>query len=58
MEKQIQEQNEKEQGATMVEYALLVALVAVLALAAIKSFGQGVSQSFSTVDSQLKNPNK
>jgi Flp pilus assembly pilin Flp len=40
--------NEKrEQGASLVEYALLVALIAVVCIAAIQVFGQKASQRFS-----------
>ncbi len=38
-----------EEGATMVEYGLLVALIAVVALAAITTLGQNLSSLFNTV---------
>jgi pilus assembly protein Flp/PilA len=38
-----------ENGATMVEYALMVALVALVALVAVTLLGQNVSNLFSTV---------
>ena len=41
------EKNEK--GASLVEYALLVALIAVVAIAAIRVLGTSVSGQFSTV---------
>ncbi len=38
-----------EEGATMVEYALMVALVAVVAIAAVTLLGKSLSGVFSTV---------
>jgi pilus assembly protein Flp/PilA len=38
-----------EEGATMVEYGLLVALIAMVALAAIVLLGQNLSSLFNTV---------
>ncbi|PIR15903.1 MAG: Flp family type IVb pilin [Elusimicrobia bacterium CG11_big_fil_rev_8_21_14_0_20_64_6] len=48
-----QNKNELQKGATMVEYALLIALIAVIAIAAIKTLGSKVSQQFSAVASQV-----
>ena len=42
-----------ERGAAMVEYALLVALIAIVAIAALKVLGEQVSQNFSEIDSSL-----
>ena len=42
-----------ERGASMVEYGLLLALIAVIAIVAVKAFGQGVSDKFETVRSSL-----
>ena len=42
-----------ERGAAMVEYALLVALIAIVAIAALNILGQQVSTNFSEIDSQL-----
>jgi pilus assembly protein Flp/PilA len=39
----------KEAGATMIEYALLVALIAIIALAGVRFLGQQVSKQFSVV---------
>jgi Flp pilus assembly pilin Flp len=49
------EQNEevKEKGASLVEYALLIALISTVAIVAINTIGQKVSQQFSTVASRL-----
>lgn len=38
-----------EEGATMVEYGLLVALIAMVALIAVTVLGQNLSKLFSTV---------
>jgi pilus assembly protein Flp/PilA len=42
-----------EDGASMVEYALLVALIAIVAIAAIVLVGNAVSDNFSTVGNTL-----
>lgn len=42
-----------EEGATMVEYALMVALVAIVAIGAVMLLGSKVSQTFSSAASQL-----
>jgi pilus assembly protein Flp/PilA len=42
-----------ERGASMVEYGLLLALIAVIALVAVKAFGTGVSSQFSSIDSSV-----
>ena len=46
----------EEKGASMVEYALLVVLIAIIALVAIRLAGNEVSQTFSDIASSLKNP--
>lgn len=43
----------EERGASMVEYALLVGLVTVVAVGAIKAFGGKVSTQFSKVNTQI-----
>lgn len=40
-------------GQSMVEYAIVVALVAIVAMAAVQSFGQGISQVFQQLLSQI-----
>ena len=45
----------KEQGATMVEYAIMVALIAIVAIAMIRGVGQSVNNTFSTINSELSN---
>jgi pilus assembly protein Flp/PilA len=42
-----------ETGASMVEYGLLLALIAVIAIFAVRSLGEGVSSKFSSVNSSL-----
>lgn len=46
----------EEKGASMVEYALLVVLIAIIALVAIRLAGNEVSQTFSDIASNLANP--
>jgi pilus assembly protein Flp/PilA len=47
--------NKEEEGATLVEYALLVALIAIIAIAALKFLGEAVSNEFSEIGSQFEN---
>jgi pilus assembly protein Flp/PilA len=42
-----------ERGASMVEYGLLLALIAVIALVAVQALGNSVSTKFSSVTSSL-----
>jgi pilus assembly protein Flp/PilA len=42
-----------ERGASLVEYGLLVGLIAVVALVAVKAFGAGVSAQFSSINSAV-----
>ena len=42
-----------EEGATMVEYALIVALIAVVCIAAVSFLGSKVSELFSKVGSSV-----
>ena len=46
---------ESEKGASMVEYALLVVLIAIVALVAVQIAGEEVSATFSDVASGLSN---
>jgi pilus assembly protein Flp/PilA len=48
--------SKKEQGATMVEYAIMLALIAVVAIAMVQGVGKSVNSTFSTVNSALINP--
>jgi pilus assembly protein Flp/PilA len=44
-----------ETGASMVEYALLVVLIAIIAIVAVSIAGENVSEAFSTVAASLAN---
>jgi pilus assembly protein Flp/PilA len=44
---------QSERGASLVEYALLVALIAVVCIVAITLLGKNASTKFSTVGSQI-----
>lgn len=44
---------EEEKGASMLEYALLAALIAVVAIAAVTFLGQQASEAFSRVGSSM-----
>lgn len=43
----------EEDGATLLEYGMLVLLIAVISIVAIKAIGTKISNGFSTVDSNL-----
>lgn len=49
----IQSRFNDEEGASLVEYALLVALIAVVAIVAVTVVGQKVSSNFDNVASNL-----
>jgi Flp pilus assembly pilin Flp len=42
-----------ERGAGMVEYGLLLGLIAIIALVAVQAFGGGVSTKFSSINSAV-----
>lgn len=44
---------DEDRGASMVEYALLVVLIAIIAIVAISLVGQSTSNAFSTVAASL-----
>ena len=44
---------DSERGASMVEYGLLLALIAVVALVAVKALGDNVSARFSSTSASL-----
>ncbi|MFO8083751.1 MAG: Flp family type IVb pilin [Desulfobacterales bacterium] len=46
----------EEEGATAVEYALMVALIAVVIIAAVAFLGKSVSEVFSDVGSAINDP--
>ena len=45
----------KQEGATMVEYALMVALIAIVIVAAVAFLGKAASNKFSTIGSGVQN---
>lgn len=45
-----------ERGASLVEYALLVALIAVVCIGAVAMLGGTVDDTFTSIDEDLKNP--
>jgi pilus assembly protein Flp/PilA len=47
-----------EEGATAIEYALIAALVSIVAIVAMGSVGNSVSNSFSKVSSTLTSANR
>ena len=42
-----------QRGAGMVEYGLLLGLIAIIAMVAVKAFGSGVSSQFSSISSAV-----
>ena len=44
-----------DRGASMVEYALLVVLIAIIAIVAVSIAGKNVSKAFSTIAGSLAN---
>lgn len=42
-----------EKGATMVEYGLMVALIAVVALAAVTTLGQNIASTFNQIAGKI-----
>ena len=47
----------KQKGATMVEYAIMVALIAVVSIVVITALGEEVSTTFEVVNSALGSAN-
>lgn len=45
----------EDEGASMVEYALLVVLIAIIAFVAVQLAGDEVSNTFSTIANELQN---
>ena len=46
---------DEERGASMVEYALLVALIAIIAIVAVTATGDAVSSNFTDIADSLSN---
>lgn len=53
VQKDLNKQDKKEKGASLVEYALLAALIAVVCIAGITVVGSKASRSFSTISTGL-----
>lgn len=53
-ENEVLNKKNNEKGASLVEYALLVALIAVIAIAGVRVLGQNISNQFSTAAQQLQ----
>ena len=53
---QLRLSRDEEEGASLVEYALLVALIAVVCIAAIALIGNEASTKLSTVGNSIKGP--
>jgi Flp pilus assembly pilin Flp len=47
------EEQKNEKGASLVEYALLVALIAAISIAGVKLLGQHASTQFSTINANI-----
>jgi pilus assembly protein Flp/PilA len=43
-----------DEGATMVEYALMVALIAVVSIAVVAALGDGVFDAFNTTNTEIQ----
>ena len=50
---QVKTEKKSEKGASLVEYALLVALIAVISIVAIRTLGNTVSAQFSKVNQEI-----
>jgi pilus assembly protein Flp/PilA len=54
VEKKLEKNNgKKEEGASLVEYALLVALIAVVAIAGVRALGTSISTQYSGLAGSL-----
>lgn len=46
----------KQEGATMIEYAIMASLIAVIAILMVAGVGQNVNSIYSTANSAMANP--
>lgn len=53
MKNEVKQVEKKERGASMVEYALLVALIAVVLIVGVTALSKNISQSFSASGSAI-----
>jgi pilus assembly protein Flp/PilA len=47
---------EREEGQTLVEYALILALIAIVVIAIVSALGHTASSVFSNINSNISNP--
>jgi len=50
----VRDRLQRESGQSMVEYAVVVGLIAIIAMAAIQAFGQGITQVFQQLLSKIQ----
>lgn len=50
-----EERNNKNKGATMIEYALIASLIAVVAIGVMKSVGESIKTKMAAVQTELDN---
>lgn len=53
MSKIIENEDSSERGASLVEYAILIALIVIISIAAVRLLGQTVSQTYSDTANTL-----
>lgn len=53
MKKRSVEEQKNEKGASLVEYALLVALIAIVCIVAVRALGGSISAQFTRANSQI-----
>ena len=56
-EKLVPSVEKEEEGASMVEYALLVALIAIIAIVAVRFLGTSINAQFENIAQTLNDPN-
>lgn len=56
-QKNLNVENKKQKGASLVEYALLVALIAVVCIAAVTTLGGAASAKFESIGTSINNAN-
>ena len=54
MQRRLRLKSDDERGASLVEYALLVALIAVVCIVAVSILGSNASNKFSTIGSAIQ----
>ena len=53
VEKELEKNDKKEKGASLVEYALLVALIAVVAITGLKALGGAINAQYTGLSGSL-----